>query len=65
MDGDDFEATTEAFLTWLTKIGVVMNPKVALVDFRGRSAGRGLGTFLHFKASMFLPHKFLVQQDSW
>ncbi|PBP20546.1 hypothetical protein BUE80_DR008649 [Diplocarpon rosae] len=38
---DDFGQKTETFLAWLMDIGVVINPKVALVDLR--SAGRGRG----------------------
>ncbi|KAH7321450.1 putative ribosomal N-lysine methyltransferase 4 [Rhexocercosporidium sp. MPI-PUGE-AT-0058] len=42
MDGDDFDSKTDAFLAWLANIGVVMSPKVALVDLRSDGRGRGL-----------------------
>ncbi|KAH7393112.1 hypothetical protein BKA64DRAFT_76771 [Cadophora sp. MPI-SDFR-AT-0126] len=42
MDGDDFESKTGAFLAWLKSMGVVMNPKIGLSDFRSASRGRGV-----------------------
>ncbi|PVH85397.1 SET domain-containing protein [Cadophora sp. DSE1049] len=42
MDGDDFESKTDAFLVWLKPMGIVMNPKIALVSFQSASRGRGL-----------------------
>ncbi|CZT46188.1 related to RMS1-regulatory protein [Rhynchosporium secalis] len=43
MEGDEFESKTQAFLTWLTSMGVVLNPKVALLDLRSTGQGRGVG----------------------
>ncbi|KAI6709134.1 hypothetical protein PZA11_002752 [Diplocarpon coronariae] len=42
MEIDDFGQKTEVFLAWLTDIGVVINPKVALVDLRSVCRGRGV-----------------------
>ncbi|KAL2067851.1 hypothetical protein VTL71DRAFT_15949 [Oculimacula yallundae] len=42
MDGDDFQSKTDAFLAWLEDIGVVINPKVAMVDLRSAGKGRGV-----------------------
>ncbi|KAK2628603.1 hypothetical protein QTJ16_001706 [Diplocarpon rosae] len=39
---DDFRQKTETFLAWLMDIGVVINPKVALVDLRLAGRGRGV-----------------------
>ncbi|KAG4429649.1 hypothetical protein IFR05_014870 [Cadophora sp. M221] len=41
MDDGYFDSKTNTFMEWLSNIGVVLNPKVALVDLR--SAGRGRG----------------------
>jgi hypothetical protein len=41
MEVDEFEATTQAFLSWLSQMGVVINPSMALVDMRSEGRGRG------------------------
>jgi SET domain-containing protein 6 len=41
MEADNFEAKTQAFLSWLSQVGVVINPKMALVDMRSTGRGRG------------------------
>lgn len=43
MEVDDFQSSTEAFLSWLSAIGVRMSPKMALKDLRSESRGRGVG----------------------
>jgi SET domain-containing protein 6 len=40
MEVDNFEMKANVFLSWLSEIGVVMSPKMALVDL---SDGRGRG----------------------
>lgn len=51
MDGDDFNSKTDAFMAWLSNTGVVLNPKVALVDLRSVGRGRGVGQYISsFKA---------------
>jgi len=49
MEADGFLARTEAFVSWLSKVGVVMSPKMALVDLRTEGRGRGVSEF----ASLF------------
>jgi len=34
MEVDDFEAKTNAFVSWLSNVGVIMNLKMGLVDLR-------------------------------
>jgi SET domain-containing protein 6 len=46
MEVDNFEVKTKVFLSWLSKMGVRMNPKMALVDLRKQGRGRGVGEFL-------------------
>jgi N-lysine methyltransferase SETD6 len=43
MEVDDFETKTNVFLSWLSNMGVVINPKIALVDLRSSGRGRGVG----------------------
>ena len=45
---DDFGATTAAFLSWLSEMGIRVNPKTALVDLRSDGRGRGVGQFYSF-----------------
>jgi SET domain-containing protein 6 len=45
MEIDDFQSTTEAFLAWLSSVGVRINPKMALKDLRSEGRGRGVGKF--------------------
>lgn len=40
-----FEQATSDYLTWLTNIGVSINPKMALVDLRHEGRGRGVCKF--------------------
>jgi hypothetical protein len=42
MEPDDFQTQTNAFLQWLSKIGVRMSPKMELVDLRSECRGRGV-----------------------
>ena len=62
MASDDFEARTTAFLSWLSKIGVSMSPKMELRDLRSEGRGRGASKFLPLKFSclasglIFLSH---------
>ncbi|PMD65141.1 SET domain-containing protein [Hyaloscypha bicolor E] len=42
MEVDDFEAKTNHFLSWLAFQGVVLSPKMALVDLRSSGRGRGV-----------------------
>ncbi|EHL01706.1 SET [Glarea lozoyensis ATCC 20868] len=42
MESDSFQATTEAFLEWLSKIGVRINPKMTLKDLKSEGRGRGV-----------------------
>ncbi|KAI9646966.1 Ribosomal lysine N-methyltransferase 4 [Ciborinia camelliae] len=42
MDIDDFEARTATFASWLKEMGIRTNPKMALVDLRSESRGRGV-----------------------
>ena len=39
---DDFQAKTDAFLIWLSTTGVVVSPKISLVDLRSENRGRGI-----------------------
>jgi hypothetical protein len=43
METDDFQVVTEAFLAWLSSVGVRINPKMALKDLRSKGSGRGVG----------------------
>ena len=45
MDVDDFEAKSTTFISWLSKNGVVMSPKMAVFDLRSSGRGRGVGEF--------------------
>ena len=45
---DNFGAVTAAFLSWLSEMGVRVNPKMALVDLRSEGRGRGVGEFSSF-----------------
>ncbi len=47
MEVDDFEAKTEVFLSWLSQMGVKINPKMALVDMRSSGRGRGASKSSH------------------
>ncbi|CAG8973799.1 hypothetical protein HYALB_00006344 [Hymenoscyphus albidus] len=42
MDEDNFQAATEAFLSWLEEIGVRINPKMVVKDLRSKGLGRGV-----------------------
>jgi hypothetical protein len=42
MEPDDFQTQTNAFLQWLSNIGVRMSPKMELVDLRSECRGRGV-----------------------
>ena len=44
---DAFAVNTERFLEWLQKRGIVMSPKMALVDLRAEGRGRGVGKSFH------------------
>jgi hypothetical protein len=46
MEVDDFNTKTSLFLSWLSNMGVSMNPKIALVDLRFSGRGRAVGEFL-------------------
>lgn len=48
MEGDDFTAGTEAFLSWLSEVGVRINPKMVIRDLRSEGRGRGVGEILTF-----------------
>ncbi|KXT03454.1 hypothetical protein AC578_1630 [Pseudocercospora eumusae] len=43
MDIDDFQSTSDKFLTWLKSTGATISSKVQLADLRDRAAGRGVG----------------------
>lgn len=43
MASTDFEQTTGTYLAWLAGIGVKINPKIAVADFRKEGRGRGIG----------------------
>lgn len=43
MEADDFEKTTQVFLSWLEKMGIVMSPSMVLKDLRSEKRGRGAG----------------------
>ncbi len=45
MEVDDFQTNTSRFLSWLSTMGVSMNPKIALVDLRSPGRGRAVGEF--------------------
>jgi SET domain-containing protein 6 len=45
MEVNDFEAQTATFLSWLSEIGVRINPKMAIKDLRSEGRGRGVGEF--------------------
>ncbi|TVY81470.1 Ribosomal lysine N-methyltransferase [Lachnellula suecica] len=40
--GDNFAAATEAFLSWLSEVGVRINPKMVIADLRSEGRGRGV-----------------------
>jgi hypothetical protein len=40
---DDFQIKTDAFLSWLSQMGIRMSPKMELKDLRSESRGRGVG----------------------
>lgn len=40
---DDFASITNDFVVWLSEVGIEMNPKIALADFRSEGRGRGVG----------------------
>jgi N-lysine methyltransferase SETD6 len=45
MAGQDFHATSEAFLSWFKSLpGATFSDSIQIVDFRDRNAGRGIGT---------------------
>ncbi|KAE8444387.1 hypothetical protein EG329_000587 [Mollisiaceae sp. DMI_Dod_QoI] len=41
MKGDSFNTTTEAFLAWLSKMGIQISPKIAVADLRSSGKNRG------------------------
>ncbi|KAF7192783.1 Ribosomal lysine N-methyltransferase 4 [Pseudocercospora fuligena] len=43
MDIDDFQSTSDKFLTWLKSTGATISSKIQLADLRDRAAGRGVG----------------------
>ncbi|KAF4625462.1 hypothetical protein G7Y89_g12708 [Cudoniella acicularis] len=43
MEVDDFQSDTESFLSWLSEVGVRINPKMVLKDLRSEGEGRGRG----------------------
>jgi len=43
MQTDEFTAGTEAFLSWLSEVGVRINPKMIIKDLRSEGRGRGVG----------------------
>ncbi|PSS10632.1 hypothetical protein M430DRAFT_30540 [Amorphotheca resinae ATCC 22711] len=49
MEVDDFQSSTEAFLSWQSAIGVWMSPKMALKDLRSESRGRGVVAIADFE----------------
>jgi hypothetical protein len=46
MEVDAFQIETSLFLSWLSNMGVSMNPEIALVDLRSSGRGRAVGEFL-------------------
>ncbi|KXT12273.1 hypothetical protein AC579_2043 [Pseudocercospora musae] len=42
MDIDNFQSTSDKFLTWLKSTGATISSKVQLADLRDRAAGRGV-----------------------
>ncbi|KAG9232450.1 putative ribosomal N-lysine methyltransferase 4 [Amylocarpus encephaloides] len=48
MEIDDFQATTEAFLSWLSEVGVRINAKMVLKDLRSEGRGRGVSLRSYF-----------------
>ncbi|RDL35117.1 putative Ribosomal N-lysine methyltransferase 4 [Venustampulla echinocandica] len=42
METDGFQATTDAFISWLSDAGVRINPKIRIEDFRSDGRGRGV-----------------------
>ncbi|TVY33871.1 Ribosomal lysine N-methyltransferase [Lachnellula subtilissima] len=42
METDEFTAATAAFVSWLSEIGVRINPKMAIKDLRSEGRGRGV-----------------------
>lgn len=59
MQADDFEATTQGFLSWLSKMGVVINPSMVLKDLRSENRGRGAGMIFPL-----LFYRFKVLQEA-
>lgn len=48
MQTDDFTADTEAFLSWLSEVGVRINPKIIIKDLRSEGRGRGVGESVYY-----------------
>lgn len=44
-EDDDFQARSEAFITWLKQNGATISNKIELADLRQQGAGRGVGTW--------------------
>ncbi|KAF8859575.1 SET domain-containing protein [Acephala macrosclerotiorum] len=42
METDNFQATTEEFLSWLPRMGIQISPKIAVVDMRLGGKNRGI-----------------------
>lgn len=63
MQTDEFTAGTEAFLTWLSEVGVRINPKMIIEDLRSEGRGRGVGECLElfdFSILSFFPLRDLI-----
>ena len=45
MEADNFQTTTEVFLSWLAKMGIQISPKIAVADLRTSGKNRGVGEF--------------------
>ncbi|CZR58914.1 related to RMS1-regulatory protein [Phialocephala subalpina] len=42
MEADNFQTTTEVFLSWLAKMGIQISPKIAVADLRTSGKNRGV-----------------------
>lgn len=46
---NDFENATASFISFLSNMGVTVNPKMKIVDLRSEGRGRGAGKLSFFK----------------